>query len=75
MKSEDTYLWSFTEAVYDDSKIRCNECEVFSDVTDWIEGEAYCEDCCSHAAMICPVCGYGIDHVWSENHPMEVVND
>lgn len=73
MKAADTSLWSFEpHDPADTSEVRCNECEAWSPLADWTEGIAYCEDCGDHAAMVCPLCGEHVDHVWSDSNPMQV---
>lgn len=65
MRASEASLWKFSHPITDDSVIRCQDCKEFSPIAEWREGEAGCEDCGSHAAMICPRCGGFIDHVWA----------
>lgn len=42
----------------------CPECKVSSPSVDWYPGEVGCELCGDHAAVFCPHCAEGFDHVW-----------
>jgi len=46
-------------------QIKCPKCEYWSAEGAWREGEALCEDCGSHNAIICPNCDGFFDHVYS----------
>ena len=73
MTAEDTRcLWKFTTELFNESIVICPDCKVPSPLSEWNEGEVYCEDCGSHAAMVCPRCEDRFDHVYQEK-PFEVV--
>lgn len=72
MKADDATCWDFTGPLIDTSEVRCRDCGEWSPLSEWREGEVPCDECGSHAAMVCPRCGEGEDHVWSVYHPMEV---
>lgn len=59
-------LWSFTAPITEESLIECPECKEASPLSEWQESEVYCEDCGSHAAMMCPKCEERFDHVYQE---------
>ena len=71
MMADDAFLWTFTGPIGDDCQVKCKECKEFSPLAEWAEGYVDCEDCGDHAAMVCPRCGHGHDHVYSE--PMEIL--
>lgn len=57
----------YTEKDYDENTIiKCPECNEWTSIKEWKEGETYCEDCGSHYGIICPKCEEIFDHVW---HP------
>jgi hypothetical protein len=66
-----TINWKFWQFVPlqppdDEVQIKCPICKEWSPCLDWREGEVGCEDCGSHATLICPKCEEGFDHVSSE---------
>ena len=61
--------WDFIPELTEESEIHCNECGEWSHMKDWTMGEVGCQDCGSHAALVCPLCGEYFDHVWS--YPFE----
>lgn len=62
------FLWTVRppENFVENSELKCSECGEWSNHKDWTEGEAYCEDCGGHAAMICPECGEVHNHIHHE---------
>lgn len=44
----------------------CPECEVWSPVASWREGEVCCEDCGTHPSMVCPACENQTDTVFTD---------
>jgi len=38
-------------------EIKCRECGTWTPEDAWDSGEVPCDDCGSHEAMKCPVCG------------------
>lgn len=73
MKAEDVRgrLWKFIGELSDDSNILCCECNNATPLSDWREGDVYCEDCGDHAALICPACEERHDHVFCK--PFQII--
>jgi hypothetical protein len=64
MLAADTHcIWDFTADPIDTSDIQCPGCQEWSPLAEWREGEAACDQCGSHAAMVCPKCNEHFDHV------------
>jgi hypothetical protein len=63
--------WTFEPPLQSNAdKVVCSECSVASPLSEWREGEVYCEVCGDHSAMICPNCEEPFDHVRAK--PFEV---
>ena len=63
MNAEAAWLWNIVPDPSDASEVQCPECKEWSPLAEWTESEVGCEDCGSHAAMVCPECGEKFDHV------------
>jgi hypothetical protein len=63
MEINDFWLWEFDKELKEDCLIKCPECNKFNNHKLWTEGEAECDDCGSHAAIICPECDEYFDHI------------
>lgn len=59
-------FWLFSQPVTETSDIECEDCQTYSPVLEWTRGEAGCEDCGTHDAIICPKCGSALDHVYTK---------
>ena len=47
--------------------VTCPGCGLESAPAKWSEAESYCEDCGSHSAFQCPLCGWLADHVRNDD--------
>jgi Zn finger protein HypA/HybF involved in hydrogenase expression len=56
---------SNSNLVDENTLLECEECKKYSKVLDYKEGETYCEDCGTHPALICPLCGHYHDEIYS----------
>jgi hypothetical protein len=73
MKASEAWIWKFTKKPADDSEVKCPECEIFSPLSEWTDGEGskWCETCGYHNVMSCPKCGYEVEHI-NQNGQLEV---
>lgn len=60
------WAWEFDPELTENSEILCPECHEWSHVSEWRESEVGCEDCGSHAAIVCPLCDEYHDHIFAE---------
>ncbi len=56
----------------EDAEVRCRECTEWSPGLEWQDCEPYCEECGSHAGVMCPRCGEQFDHCFAASTPFEI---
>ena len=62
--SDANFWFNFSHEIDEKSEIECSECKEYSNIQQWTDGYAYCEDCGDHNAIVCPKCDWPIDHIW-----------
>lgn len=62
-----TIAYDVAGPLFEGKEIWCDKCHTWNVAEKWDPIEPLCEDCGSHAGVLCPECDAVYDHVYDED--------